>query len=129
VDLAQPGKVDWLFHTLYPMTLKGQTFLVNGVKAQMEGRFVYSSSGDLALTQDSGFAGADPAEWEGQPAHWHLTASTREAASHRIVTLLTPRKAGLQDYVSYFMDDQGHGVHLYFTYQGVSRRVEVAKPY
>lgn len=129
VDLAQPGQVDWLFHTLYPMTLKGQAFLVNGVKAQMEGRFVYSSSGDLALSQESGFAGVDPAEWEGQPPHWHLAASTREAASHRMVTLLTPRKAGMQDYVSYFMDDQGHGVHLYFTYQGVSRRVEVAKPY
>lgn len=129
VDLAQPGKVDWLFHTLHPMTLKGQTFLVNGVKAQMEGRFVYSSSGDLTLSQHNEFTGVDPSEWEGKPAHWHLSASTREAAGHRLVTLLTPRKAGMQDYVSYFMDDQGHGVHLYFTYQGVTRRVEVAKPY
>jgi hypothetical protein len=129
VDLERPAKIDWMLHTLHPMTLKGQTFLVNGQKAQLEGRFVYSSSGDLALDQHSDFTGVDPKEWEGQPVHWHLHASTREAASHRIVTLLTPRKAGSKDYVSYFMDDQDHGVHVYFTYQGVTRRIEVAKAY
>lgn len=129
VDLERPGKLEWLLHTLYPMTLKGQTFLVNGKKAQMEGRFVYSSSGDLALRQHNEFTGVDPKEWEGLPPHWHLHASTEEAASHRIVTLLTPRKAGSRDYVSYFMDDQDQGLYLYFTYQGVTRRIEVAKAY
>ncbi|MDF2924449.1 MAG: alginate lyase [Paenibacillaceae bacterium] len=129
VDLERPGRLDWLFHTLYPMTLKDQTFTVNGRKAQLEGRFVYSSSGDLRLSQTGGFAGVDPKEWEGQPEHWHLTASTREAKSHRLVTLLTPRKPGSRDFVSYFMDDQDHGVHLYLTNQGITHRLEIPKAY
>ncbi|MNO36129.1 Heparinase II/III-like protein [compost metagenome] len=129
VDLERPGKLDWLFHTLYPMKLKDQTFKVNGQKAQMEGRFVYSSSGEMALSQNNQFTGVDPKEWEGLPEHWHLTASTQEAVSHRIVTLLIPQKSGSRDYVSYFMDDQDHGVHVYFTNQGVTRRIEIAKAY
>ncbi|MEK8213847.1 MULTISPECIES: DUF4962 domain-containing protein [unclassified Paenibacillus] len=129
VDLECPGKLDWLFHTLYPMKLKDQTFKVKGQKAQMEGRFVYSSSGDMALSQNDQFTDVDPKEWEGLPGHWHLTASTQEAISHRIVTLLIPQKSGSRDYVSYFMDDQDHGVHVYFTNQGVTRRVEIPKAY
>jgi hypothetical protein len=129
VDLERPGKLDWLFHTLYPMKLKDQTFKVNGQKAQMEGRFVYSSSGDMVLSQNNQFTGVDPKEWEGLPGHWHLTASTQEAINHRIVTLLIPQKSGSRDYVSYFMDDQDHGVHVYFTNQGVTRRVEIPKAY
>lgn len=85
----------------------------------MEGRFVYSSSGDMALSQNDQFTDVDPKEWEGLPGHWHLTASTQEAISHRIVTLLIPQKSGSRDYVSYFMDDQDHGVHVYFTNQGL----------
>jgi hypothetical protein len=129
VDLAKPGRMDWLFHTLHPMTLKGQAFTVNGVKAQMEGRFVYSSSGDLSLSQHDRFTEVDPAEIEGLPNHWHLTAAAGEATSHRLVTLLVPRRSGESRYVSYFMDDQDHGVHLYFTDQGITRKIEVAKAY
>jgi hypothetical protein len=129
VDLERPGKLDWLFHTLYPMKLKDQSFKVNGKKAQMAGRFVYSSSGEMTLSQNNQFTDVDPKEWEGLPEHWHLTASTQEAISHRIVTLLIPQQSGSRDYVSYFMDDQDHGVHVYFTNQGITHRVEIPKAY
>ncbi|AJY75802.1 DUF4962 domain-containing protein [Paenibacillus beijingensis] len=130
VDLAQPGTVEWLFHTLYQMTLKGQSFRVNGVKAELEGRFVYNSSGDLALSQHDRFTDVDPAETEGLASQWHLHAATKPAASHRLVSLLVPMKKGERKYVSYFLDDQDHGVHIYFTNeQGITQKVEVQKAY
>ncbi|TDF96571.1 DUF4962 domain-containing protein [Paenibacillus piri] len=130
VDLAQPGKVDWLFHTLYEMKLDGQSFKVKGQKADMDGRFVYCSSGDLQLSQHNEFPDVDPAEIEGLPSQWHLTASTQTARSHRIAALLVPIRKNESKYVSYFMDDQGHGVDLYFTdEQGATHKIDVPKPY
>ncbi len=55
VELERPGKLEWLFHTLYPMKLKDQSFKVHGKKAQLEGRFVYSSSGEMTLSQSNQF--------------------------------------------------------------------------
>nr|WP_275983866.1 DUF4962 domain-containing protein [Paenibacillus hamazuiensis] len=129
VDLSRPGRLDWLFHTPHRMNLEGQTFRVEGQKADMDGRFVYCSSGDLALSQTDEFADADPGEIEGLPREWHLTASAREARSHRIATLLVPIRKGDSKYVSFFLDDQDHGVHIYFTENGVTRKVEVPKAY
>jgi hypothetical protein len=130
VDLSQPGKLEWLFHTLYPMRLAKQTFRVNGKAAELEGRFVYCSSGDLILSQHDRFTDVDPAELEGLANQWHLHAATAASASHRIVTLLVPMKKGDDKYVSYFLDDQDHGVHIYFTdEQGLTQKVEVQKAY
>ncbi|WP_010276772.1 DUF4962 domain-containing protein [Paenibacillus senegalensis] len=130
VDLEKPGQVQWLFHTLYPMKLKNDSFEVAGRRADMEGRFVYNSSGELALSQHNDFPGVDPAEIEGLPRQWHLSAATGLAASHRLVTLLVPMKKGDSKYVSCFLDDQDHGVQLYFTDEwGISRKVEVPKAY
>ncbi|MEK3915249.1 DUF4962 domain-containing protein [Paenibacillus sp. FSL H7-0331] len=129
IDLSQPGRVDWLFHTLYEMELDGQSFKVHGQKADMDGRFVYSSSGDLSLSQHDEFTEVDTAEIEGLNRHWHLTATTQSARSHRIATLLVPLRKDEPKYVSYFMDDQGHGVHIYFTEDGVTHKVEIPKPY
>ncbi|MBD2862658.1 DUF4962 domain-containing protein [Paenibacillus oceani] len=129
VDLEQPASVDWLFHTLHPMTIKGQSFRVNGEKAELAGRFAYCSSGELELSQHNEFTDVDPSEIEGLPLHWHLTASTRKASSHRIAALLVPIKKGDAKYVSFFMDDQDHGVHLYFTEDGRTQRIEIAKSY
>ncbi|WP_240417416.1 DUF4962 domain-containing protein [Paenibacillus periandrae] len=129
IDLSQPGRVDWLFHTLYEMELDGQSFKVHGQKADMDGRFVYSSSGDLSLSQHDEFTEVDSAEIEGLDRHWHLTAATQSARSHRIATLLVPLRKDEPKYVSYFMDDQGHGVHIYFTEDGVTHKVEIPKPY
>lgn len=129
IDLSQSGRVDWLFHTLYEMELDGQCFKVRGQKADMDGRFVYSSSGDLSLSQHDEFTEVDSAEIEGLDRHWHLTAATQSARSHRIATLLVPLRKDEPKYVSYFMDDQGHGVHIYFTEDGVTHKVEIPKPY
>ena len=59
----------------------------------MEGRFVYSSSGDLSLNQHNQFTDVDPEEIDGLDNQWHLHAETKSAASHRIATLLVPMKA------------------------------------
>ncbi|MGG1519163.1 DUF4962 domain-containing protein [Paenibacillus oryzisoli] len=129
IDLAQAGTVDWLFQTLYEMKVNGQTFTVQGRKADMDGRFVYCSSGELSLSQHQSFTDVDPSEIEGLPPHWHLKATTKSARNHRIATLLVPIKHGEPKYVSYFMDDQGFDVHIYFTEDGVTHRVEVPKAY
>jgi hypothetical protein len=129
VDLNQSGSIDWQFHTLHPMTLKGQSFKLEGAKAGLEGRFIYSSSGDLSLRQTNEFQDVDPSEIEGLAKHWHLNATTRNATSHRLATLLVPFKQGTSKYVSCFMDDQDHGIHIYFTDQGITRKVEIPKAY
>ncbi|WP_025027570.1 DUF4962 domain-containing protein [Caldalkalibacillus mannanilyticus] len=129
VDLDQPAEVDWLFHTLNEMKVKGQTFRVQGEKADLEGRFLYSSAGDLSLIQKNDYPGVDIAEIEGLPHHWRLEAKTPKAKSHRLVTLLVPAKKNNHKYVSYFMDDQDHGISLYFTENGQTFRVEVSKAY
>jgi hypothetical protein len=130
VDLEQPGQVQWLFHTLHEMELKGQSFHVNGEHAGMEGRFIFSSSGDLALTQTNEFEGVDPDEIRGLDKHWHLTATTSVASSHRIATLLLPKRHTERGkYVSYFMDDQGFSYNLYLTDNGQTQKIEIAKAF
>ncbi|CAG7604563.1 hypothetical protein PAESOLCIP111_00713 [Paenibacillus solanacearum] len=129
IDLAQPARVDWLFQTLHEMKLNGASFKVQGAKAELDGRFVYCSSGELALSQHHEFTDVDMSEIEGLPVHWHLKATTGEARNHRIATLLVPVKKGEPKYVSFFMDDQGHGVNIYFTLDGNTRKVDVPNAY
>lgn len=130
IDLEQPGRVQWLFHTLYEMELKGQSFHVNGKKALMEGRFIFSTSGELALSQTSGFEGVDPEEIAGLDTHWHLSAETKAASSHRIATLLVPKRLDEGGkYISYFMDDQGFSYNLYLTDNGQTQKIEIAKAF
>ncbi|OBZ13172.1 DUF4962 domain-containing protein [Bacillus sp. FJAT-26390] len=130
VDLTQPAKLDWLMHTLNEMQLSGQTFRARGKAADMDGRFVYCSSGKMTLSQHDQFTDVDPSELEGLENQWHLSAGTNAAASHRIVTLLVPMKKGEEKYVSYFLDDQDHGVHIYFTNEdGITQKIEVSKAY
>ncbi|MNR41347.1 hypothetical protein D3C85_1597260 [compost metagenome] len=95
----------------------------------MDGRFVYCSSGELELSQHQSFTDIDQSEIEGLPPHYHLKATTQSACSHRIATLLVPIKHGEPKYVSYFMDDQGFDVHIYFTEDGITNRIEVPKAY
>lgn len=129
VDLEQPGSVDWLFHSMNQLELGEQRFKVKGTKANLDGRFVYVSSGDLRLDQSNEFTGVDPQEYAGQPVQWQLKATTKSSKRHRIVSLLVPMKANADKYVSYFLDDQDHGVHIYFTDNGQTFRVEVLKAY
>jgi hypothetical protein len=123
VVLHEAKTVQWLLHALHPFTLHDQRFSVAGERASLEGRFVYCSSGALMLTQDDRFTEVDASEIEGLPAQYHLTATTPPALQHRIVTLLLPLRAGEQRYVSTFIDDQGHGVRVYFVHEGVTRSV------
>lgn len=127
VDLTQPGSVEWLLHARNEMKLKGQTFQVLGDKADLHGQFVYSSSGEMKLQQHNEFTDVDPSEYAGLPEQWHLTASTRKADHHRIVTLLVPMKKHRSKYVSFFMDDQGFAVNLYFTDNGETDKLEIPK--
>lgn len=83
----------------------------------------------MELTQHDQFLDVDKSEIEGLSGEWHFSATTRKAASHRIVTLLVPMKRDDVRFVSYFMDDQDHGVHVYFTDQGITQRVVVPKAY
>ncbi|CAG7622227.1 DUF4962 domain-containing protein [Paenibacillus allorhizosphaerae] len=129
IDLTQPARIDWLFQTLHEMNLNGQSFKVQGTKADMDGRFVYCSSGELTLSQHNEFTDVDLSEIEGLPIHWHLKATTGVARNHRIATLLVPVKKGEPKYVSFFMDDQGHGVNIYFTLDGTTRKVDVPNAY
>ncbi|WP_413379199.1 DUF4962 domain-containing protein [Alkalihalobacillus sp. 1P02AB] len=129
VDLEQEGEVTWLLHTLNKMQLNHQTFLVEGEKAALEGRFIYSSSGELTINQHQDFPGVDLDELEGEPIHWRLQAQTKRSKRHCIVTLLHPMKRQQPKYVSYFMDDQDHGLQFYFTEDGQTVRIEVPKVY
>ncbi|WP_189032251.1 DUF4962 domain-containing protein [Paenibacillus albidus] len=129
IDLTRADSVQWLFHAVHPLRIKGQTFRINGTKAGLDGSFIYSSSGELALSSTDKFEGVDPAEYDGLPKHYHLTAETRQAVSHRIVTLLVPYRMEQPKYVPYFIDDQDHGLHLYFTEAGITQKIEVNKAY
>lgn len=129
IDLERPGTVSWLLQTTRELELTRQTFRLRGKNAELAGRFVYCSSGDIAMSQRCGFEDVDPSEIEGLELHWQLAAVTRPASSHRIVTLLAPMKQSEPKPVSAFTDDQDHGVHLYFTEQGVTTRIEVPKAY
>ncbi|TLS49056.1 DUF4962 domain-containing protein [Paenibacillus antri] len=129
VDLEQPGRVTWQLHALREPEPNRQTFRVDGEKAELAGKFVYCSSGELRLTAFTGFEDVEPSEIEGLAPHARLLAETKRALSHRIVTLLVPAKKGEPKLVSTFLDDQDHGVHLYFTEHGVTKRIEVPKAY
>ncbi|MBV6714759.1 DUF4962 domain-containing protein [Paenibacillus chitinolyticus] len=130
VDLNCPGRIEWLYHALYEMDLQEQSFRVTGKKASLEGRFVFCSSGELTLSQSNEFSGVDEKEIEGLSRQWHLKAESFPAASHRLVTLLVPKKPGEEDrYVSYFMDDQGFVFSLYFTDNGKTRKIDVQKAF
>ncbi|MCC2684995.1 MAG: alginate lyase [Paenibacillaceae bacterium] len=114
VELEQPARIEWLMHALYPFHLEGQHFTVDGAKAGLYGKFIYSSSGKLALAQDDDFPGVNPEEWKGLPRQWHLSVRTEAAEQHTIATMLVPLKREEHNHVSYFIDDQGHGVFINF---------------
>ncbi|MDF2670674.1 MAG: hypothetical protein K0R67_2980 [Paenibacillus sp.] len=129
VDLHQAGTLDWLLHTMKPMRVNGHHALYEGEKAKLDVRFVYNSSGALTLTSHNEFIGVNPEGLEGLDVHWHMRAHAAAASRHRIAALLVPMRSTENRYVSYFMDDQDHGVHLYFTDNGVTSKVEVPKAY
>ncbi|MFB5662801.1 DUF4962 domain-containing protein [Alteribacillus sp. HJP-4] len=129
ISLEKEAEIDWLLHTLQENTLQHQSFLVQRNNAALEGQFVYCSSGELKLSQFNNFPEVDVSELEDQPIHWRIQAKTKPAKQHRIVTLLHPMKKQVPEYVSHFLDDQDHGLQLYFTKDGKTFRVELPKAY
>ncbi|MBS4208862.1 DUF4962 domain-containing protein [Bacillus sp. FJAT-50079] len=129
VDLEQPGTIDWLLHSLYEPKVKHQGFVIEGEKASLEGKFIYSSSGEMQLDRHQDFPEVDLSEIGDLPIPWRIQAQTKAVKRHRIVTLLQPMKKTQPKYVSHFIDDQDHGLQCYFTEDGNTFRVEVPKAY
>ena len=116
VELAQPAPIQWLMHTLGPVRIDDQMFRLEGGKADLDVTFIYNAAGFLRLSQTDAWPDdVEPDEMAGLPRQWHLTAATRESRRHQLVTLMVPSKKGQVKDVRFFLDDQGHGIWLYFT--------------
>lgn len=115
IDASAPVEIDWRLHANAPMTLGDVTFRYSGERAGFYGKFLWSEAGAPALSQDTGFPGVDPAEFEGLPVSTCLTARFPKATRHRIAALLVPYPNSDPRRVFSFLDDQGYDCDLYFT--------------
>lgn len=114
VELEQDGQVQWLMQLMGAPRMGQNSFRWEGERGGVTGEFVYCSSGAVSLQTIEGFDDVDPAEIEGLARHHRVIATTPRAKSHSLVTLLTPYRKGRSERLHHFIDDQGHGVHLYF---------------
>jgi hypothetical protein len=115
VDAKTPVTIDWLLHANQPFDLGGSSFRNTGEKAGFYGQVVWSEAGKPVLTQDTGFPGVDPSEYEGLPVSTCLKAHYPASTRHRIATLLVPYKLDDPKRIFNFLDDQGYDADLYFT--------------
>jgi hypothetical protein len=115
VDAETPVTVDWLLHANAPYELGRTSFRYSGERAGFYGQVVWSEAGKPELTQETGFPGVDPAEFEGLPVSTCLHARYPAATRHRIATLLVPYRLSDPKRIFHFMDDQGYDADLYFT--------------
>ncbi len=115
VDAETPVTVDWLLHANNPYELGKSSFRNSGDKAGFYGQVVWSEGGKPEITQETGFADVDPADYEGLPVSTVLKAHYPAATRHRIATLLVPYKLDAPKRIFNFMDDQGYDADLYFT--------------
>jgi hypothetical protein len=115
VDAETPVTVDWLLHANQPYSLGKTSFRNTGEKAGFYGQVVWSEAGKPELTQETGFPGVDPSEYEGLPVSTCLHAQYPASTRHRIATLLVPYKLDEPKRIFNFMDDQGYDADLYFT--------------
>ncbi|WP_146589349.1 DUF4962 domain-containing protein [Puniceibacterium confluentis] len=115
VDAQTPVTLDWLLHANAPYELGKTTFRYTGERAGFYGQVVWSEAGKPDLTQETGFPGVDPADYEGLPVSTCLHAQYPAATRHRIATLLVPYRLGDPKRIFNFMDDQGYDADLYFT--------------
>lgn len=114
VSLAVPEPLSWLLHAQGRLTSSGTTFRLQGERAGLTGQFVYSSAGAPEVNVIEGFPGVALAEIKGLELHRHVAAVTPASRTHRLVTLLVPYVLSEPGRVLHFIDDQGHGVHVYF---------------
>jgi hypothetical protein len=115
VDAETPVTIDWLLHANAPYDLGKTSFRYSGEKAGFYGQVVWSEAGKPELTQETGFPGVDPSEFEGLPVSTCLHAQYLAATRHRIATLLVPYRLKAPKRIFNFMDDQGYDANLYFT--------------
>ena len=115
VDAESPVTIDWLLHANAPYQLGKTSFRYSGEKAGFYGQVVWSEAGKPELTQETGFPGVDPSEFEGLPVSTCLHARYPAATRHRIATLLVPYRLTEPKRIFNFMDDQGYDANLYFT--------------
>ena len=115
IDANEPVSIEWLLHANAPMTLGTSTFRYTGERAGFYGQFLWSEAGSPTLTQETGFPGVEPVDYEGLPVSTCLRASFPKAIRHRIATLLVPYPLAAPRRVFSFLDDQGYDCDLYFT--------------
>lgn len=115
VDAETPVELDWLLHANQAYDLGKTSFRNTGEKAGFYGQVVWSEAGKPTLTQETGFPGVDPADYEGLPVSTCLHAKYPASTRHRIATLLVPYKLSDPKRIFNFMDDQGYDADLYFT--------------
>lgn len=115
IDAATPVTVDWLLHANAPYNLGKTSFRYTGGRAGFYGQVVWSEAGKPTLTQETGFPGVDPSDYQGLPVSTCLHATYPANTRHRIATLLVPYKLSEPKRIFHFMDDQGYDADLYFT--------------
>ncbi|SHE38614.1 Heparinase II/III-like protein [Litoreibacter ascidiaceicola] len=115
VDAETPVTVDWLLHANNPYELGKSSFRNTQQRSGFYGQVVWSEGGKPQITQETGFPGVDPADYEGLPVSTCLTAHYPAATRHRIATLLVPYRLDAPKRIFNFMDDQGYDADLYFT--------------
>lgn len=115
VDADEPVELQWLLHANNPFEIGKGAFRNSGETAGFYGQVVWSEAGDARISQETGFPGVDPKEYEGLPVSTCLTATYPAATRHRIVTLLVPYSLEEPKRIFHFLDDQGYDCDLYFT--------------
>ena len=115
IDAQTPVSIDWLLHANSPFELGSTSFRYRGQTAGFYGQVIWSEGGAPELSQETGFPGVDPAEFEGLAQSTCLRAQYPKAARHRIATLLVPYKLASPKRIFHFMDDQGYDADLYFS--------------
>ena len=115
VDAETPVTVDWLLHANNPYELGKTSFRNAGQRAGFYGQVVWSEAGKPVITQETGFPGVDPEDYDGLPVSTFLTAQYPAATRQRIATLLVPYRLDAPKRIFNFMDDQGYDADLYFT--------------
>jgi hypothetical protein len=115
VDADRPVTLDWLLHANGEMDLGTETFRYTGERAGFYGQTLFSEAGAPTISQETGFPGVDPADYQGLPLSTCLRIAHPPARRHRIATLLVPYPLSAPRRVFSFLDDQGFAANLYFT--------------
>ncbi len=115
VDADRPVTLDWLLHANGEMDLGTETFRYTGERAGFYGQALFSEAGAPTISQETGFPGVDPADYQGLPLSTCLRIAHPPARRHRIATLLVPYPLSAPRRVFSFLDDQGFAANLYFT--------------